>query len=410
MPEPNSSVAKKNTETELGTGKWITAEWSDCLTILEYTSVPHSPDPILIYKSIRTRRVWCELSNGTLSKFACLPFLPTHDPKTLLFRLLDIMDLLRRRLLRKATSEDIQLRVCNSRDKEQAQLPQPLPLAVIKSSDAEETNVFSPRLFAGPWSPCERKGGNEEETPFEGFRRYPNRNRQLEVSLVESKLTAPRHGFQQRTVSCRGRDGETLPLRVCVDGSSDMMVPTEIRSCIISVDCRVTEWSPWSLDKDCRRTRKVRSRLISNPPQGRNGKACPHLEEFKEIHGDDDPAEDLSECRESFSTSGPPSNGPQKPARAAQLSLHGPHGQPWVGINHVLDNLHHVLPLGGAEALVGLPLDIKVLTLPPPPHPTDKKVVVEPCHFSYGGAWNVGKFFYFNIGPAVRIPETMAPL
>ena len=58
-----------------------------------------------------------------------------------------------------------------------------------------------------------------------------------------------------------------------------------IRSCIVPVKCKTTQWSQWRLESNCsqRMRRLVRDRSILRPPQG-EGRPCPHLSEFKQGH------------------------------------------------------------------------------------------------------------------------------
>ena len=71
-----------------------------------------------------------------------------------------------------------------------------------------------------------------------------------------------------------------------MDGDhGDTLVPTKTRSCVVNKKCKVTKWSDWRLDTDCkevsRRPRLVRSRTVERLPQGPDGKPCPHLTELK---------------------------------------------------------------------------------------------------------------------------------
>ena len=78
--------------------------------------------------------------------------------------------------------------------------------------------------------------------------------------------------------------------RVCVDGQSQTVVPTSIRTCVTSQSCVTGPWSEWSQDQEeCDPEggewvkRMVRRRSIERLPHGVGGAPCPHLKEYKPL-------------------------------------------------------------------------------------------------------------------------------
>ena len=76
---------------------------------------------------------------------------------------------------------------------------------------------------------------------------------------------------------------------MCVDGHSQTVVPTTVRTCVTSQSCSTSAWTEWTLDKnpECQgRERKVkrmvRNRQIIKLPTG-DGGPCPHLAEYKPL-------------------------------------------------------------------------------------------------------------------------------
>ena len=76
--------------------------------------------------------------------------------------------------------------------------------------------------------------------------------------------------------------------RVCVDGHTQTVVPTEVRTCVKPRQCVTSSWSPWAEDEsapcgDHRRHlgRLKRQRRIEQLPLGSGGHTCPHLIEYK---------------------------------------------------------------------------------------------------------------------------------
>uniref|UniRef100_A0A670Z6Q8 Thrombospondin type-1 domain-containing protein 7A n=1 Tax=Pseudonaja textilis TaxID=8673 RepID=A0A670Z6Q8_PSETE len=163
---------------------------------------------------------------------------------------------------------------------------------------ATEENLYS--LSVGSWSSCSiphlrhvrqaRKRGKNKEKEKEKTIRDPetqelikkkrNHNRQ---NRQENKYWDIQIGYQTRQVMCTHRNGKTVALSFC----QQEKLPITFQSCVITKECKVSEWSEWSpcsktcFDMTSSKGYRTRTRIIKQFPIGSESE-CPNLEETEQ--------------------------------------------------------------------------------------------------------------------------------
>uniref|UniRef100_A0A670Z7D0 Thrombospondin type-1 domain-containing protein 7A n=1 Tax=Pseudonaja textilis TaxID=8673 RepID=A0A670Z7D0_PSETE len=129
---------------------------------------------------------------------------------------------------------------------------------------ATEENLYS--LSVGSWSSC--------SIPH---LRHVRQNRQ------ENKYWDIQIGYQTRQVMCTHRNGKTVALSFC----QQEKLPITFQSCVITKECKVSEWSEWSpcsktcFDMTSSKGYRTRTRIIKQFPIGSESE-CPNLEETEQ--------------------------------------------------------------------------------------------------------------------------------
>ncbi|CAL8297260.1 unnamed protein product [Lota lota] len=172
-----------------------------------------------------------------------------------------------------------------------------------------EESLYSLRL--GPWGPCgvplprqARQAPREGDSPDRGKRIREKARERLRLEkgkakdpetreLLKKKRTKNRQnrpggkswdiqmGYRTREVTCVHKSGDTEALSLCSQDS----LPVTYQACVVTRDCEVGGWSEWSAcsqrcyDPNGPRGQRVRTRRVSQFTVGRDGAACPGLEE-----------------------------------------------------------------------------------------------------------------------------------
>ena len=140
-------------------------------------------------------------------------------------------------------------------------------------------------LYVGPWSNCSLPAQPSKRSAF-----LPGPASLQETAGPSSP--PPQIGQSWRSVLCRGEAGQSLPWSRCMDGSRATVVPADKRSCVLSRDCRVGQWSDWTRPdtsdycsqgrdntrENTRRESRARQILVFSEGEGR---PCPHLQETR---------------------------------------------------------------------------------------------------------------------------------
>uniref|UniRef100_A0A672S4D2 Thrombospondin type-1 domain-containing protein 7A n=1 Tax=Sinocyclocheilus grahami TaxID=75366 RepID=A0A672S4D2_SINGR len=160
-------------------------------------------------------------------------------------------------------------------------------------SDQQE---YSYSLWVGPWSPCRLKGTAPVGKTTVDFASYTIK-RHTENNYHQNHYDERGHkvsweitiGYQTRQLRCTRSDGKNAMLSLCDHDNS----PVNFRSCVMPRDCRVSDWSQWSLcSKTCQTSDqspgfRFRSRRLKRAAIG-GGEPCPALEEKANCNGLED--------------------------------------------------------------------------------------------------------------------------
>ncbi|XP_064470738.1 thrombospondin type-1 domain-containing protein 7B-like isoform X2 [Ornithodoros turicata] len=132
-------------------------------------------------------------------------------------------------------------------------------------------------LKVGPWSECRTEHVKRSTS-----------------SAADTTELMPQVGIKKRNISCIDQDGVAVDIRKCRPSATQQMspLPSEVESCVIKVDCEVSSWSDWQLDRESclldngdlapmgpRQSRRWRS-ILQLPFGG--GWPCPPLQEVVE--------------------------------------------------------------------------------------------------------------------------------
>ncbi|XP_046713402.1 thrombospondin type-1 domain-containing protein 7B isoform X2 [Silurus meridionalis] len=162
-----------------------------------------------------------------------------------------------------------------------------------------EQHKHSYSLWAGPWSPCRRKGAMPSGRTMVDFSNNPSRHIVLKSShTIMGNIHSQHHhhdhhrglkpsweihiGYQTHQVRCTKSDGKNALLSLCDHAGT----PVNFRSCVMPRDCDVSAWSEWSpCSKTCRSTDqspgfRSRKRSVRTVPIA-GGEECPALEEVE---------------------------------------------------------------------------------------------------------------------------------
>ncbi|KAK2874094.1 hypothetical protein Q8A67_021247 [Cirrhinus molitorella] len=162
-------------------------------------------------------------------------------------------------------------------------------------SDQQE---YSYSLWVGPWSPCRLKGTAPVGKTMVDFGFGLDGKKTVKASYTIKRHTeSDRHqnhheerghkvsweitiGYQTRQLRCTRSDGKNGMLSLCDHDNS----PVNFRSCVMPRDCKVSDWSQWSLcSKTCQTSDqspgfRIRSRSLKRTAIG-GGEPCPALED-----------------------------------------------------------------------------------------------------------------------------------
>ncbi|XP_016380717.1 thrombospondin type-1 domain-containing protein 7B-like [Sinocyclocheilus rhinocerous] len=162
-------------------------------------------------------------------------------------------------------------------------------------SDQQE---YSYSLWVGPWSPCRLKGTAPVGKTTVDFGFELDGKKTVKASYTIKRHTENNYhqnhyderghkvsweitiGYQTRQLRCTRSDGKNAMLSLCDHDNN----PVNFRSCVMPRDCRVSDWSQWSLcSKTCRTSDqspgfRFRSRRLKRAAIG-GGEPCPALEE-----------------------------------------------------------------------------------------------------------------------------------
>ncbi|XP_076059531.1 thrombospondin type-1 domain-containing protein 7B-like [Oratosquilla oratoria] len=155
----------------------------------------------------------------------------------------------------------------------------------LEDYDVETTETLqeNEEMPLGEEEALEGDEENEEDDEGEQVTRLEIENRLLQKRLALRRSREPRIGFQVRPLECVHPNASRLPVSTC--GSNDRVAPG-VRTCVLSVDCVVTDWSDWVTSRQgCvapngQVVHEVRERRRSALAlQQGNGQPCPHLVE-----------------------------------------------------------------------------------------------------------------------------------